>query len=193
MLLRACGACAALALGLGLAAPASAQNRLTIVVMPAQHFAADPESAAAVTQGLAEQYERQGYTVLAADRSRQVAESMGLGRSIHYPDATAVRFGREAGADLVAYPRLLAMGVPSATTPAAAGLLAPTAVVHLRVLNVHTGQPIYFRQIGHEFRVADPAVPFVLPQPIATAAAAEITNLYFQAVAGSQQEFRGTR
>jgi hypothetical protein len=68
-------------------------------------------------------------------------------------------------------------------------------VLHVRVLNVHTGKNIYFRQIGHEFR-ADPVTAlndFTLPEPIAVAAAAEATQNYFQRVAGSREEFRGTR
>lgn len=191
------GAILAVGLMAGLASPAAAQRRLTIAIMPSQYFSADAESAANLTRGLAQQFEQRGYSVIPLDRARQTFESMGLSLRQHYPDSTALRFGRALNADLVAYPRLLVLGLPAAAPGGMQrdGLFQPTAVVHLRVLNVHTGAPIYFRQIGHEYTtdVATAAGEFVLPQPIATAAAGEVTSVYFERVAGSRQEFRGTR
>ena len=180
----------ALAAAVGLTVPAGAQSKPTIAIMPSGFFSADAESADAVTQGLVEQYESQGYKVIDMSRSRDQFSSMNLSRNQHYPDRVALSFGRAIGADLVAYPRLLAMGLPAATTnPSDPN---PSAVVHLRVLNVHSRAPIYFRQIGHEFtaRGGDLTAGFRLPQPVATAAAGDATQIYFQRVAGSRQEFR---
>jgi hypothetical protein len=193
MNIRACGALLVLGLGLGLTSSASSQTRPSIAIMPTQYFSADAQSAANVTAGLREQFERQGYTVTDAGRSTSTFESMQLGASTHYPDSVARRFGQTAGADLVAYPRLLAVGLPAATT-GDASLLEPAAVVHLRVINVKTGAPIYFRQIAHEFRADSPGenVAFQLPEPVATASASEVTQMYFARVAGSREE-SGTR
>ncbi len=197
---------AALALAAFVTSPAEAQRKPSIVIMPAQYFSADAASAANLTRSLTQQYEQQGYTVIAADKAESAWQSMSLSPSTHYPDRVAVRFGRSAGADLVAYPRLLALGIPAVNgeTPIT-GLLEPAAVVHLRVMNVHSGGNIYFRQIAHEFRsdasgatttnngtttVQTPT--FTLPEPVAMAAANEVSGMYFQRVAGSRQEFRRT-
>lgn len=197
MTLRTSTSLATLALGLGLAGPAHAQTKPTVALMPTQYFSAAPESAQNVTQGLREQFERQGYSVMPADKMQSTWSSMNLGPSTHYADRTAIRFGRSAGADLVAYPRLLAVGIPINARPGAdkSALIEPAAVIHLRVLNVHTGAPIYFNQIAHEFASEVPtnvAAEFHLPQPVATATASEVTAGYFQRVAGSRQEVRTT-
>ena len=183
----------AAALGLALVSPAAAQNKPSISIMPTQYFAADAGSAKNVTSGLASQWERQGYTVKAQDQSDAKFTGMGLQASTHYADRVAIRFGRQMGTDLVAYPRLLAVGLPAADVGTnLTGLMEPAAVIHLRVLNVKTGYPIYFRQIAHEFRAEGPIVAssdFSLPSPVADATAQEVTNMYFQRVAGSRQEF----
>lgn len=184
-------ALAAASLGLALAGPAAAQDKPSIAIMPTQYFSADAESAQNVTQGLAAQWERQGYTVLGMDRSMSTFTSMNLNPSQHYADRVAVRFGRSIGADLVAYPRLLAVGMPLSTV-ASGSFMAPEAILHLRVLNVRTGAPIYFRQIGHEFRTDAPLTAdarFTLPEPVATATAQEASGQYFERVAGSRQEY----
>jgi len=193
MRLSVCGVLTAAVLGMALASPASAQNKPSIAIMPAQYFAADAASADNVTRGLARQYEGQGYQVIPVDRSTSTFQSMGLSTNMHYADRVAVKFGRQMGADLVAYPRLLAVGLPiSSGELKGSELLQPAAVAHLRVINVHTGQAIYFRQIAHDFTVdmVTPIAEFRLPEPIAVATADEVTQMYFQRVAGSRQEFR---
>lgn len=187
------GALAALALGAALSSPAAAQGKPTIAIMPAQYFAANAESADVLTQGLVRQFEQQGYTVIPMDRVRTAFQGMGLGPSQHYADRTAVKLGKQVGADLVAYPRLLAVGIPFSNPEIqTTELLQPAAVAHLRVLNTHSRAPIFFRQISHEFTTDAPQVAssFNLPEPIATATASEVTTMYFQRVAGSRQEFR---
>jgi len=193
MSFRIAGALLAFSLIAGLTVPAGAQQRPSIAIMPCQFFSADAESAEAVTQGLVQQYESQGYRVIDMSRSRDTFSQMGLSANQHYPDRVALSFGSKIGSDLVAYPRLLALGLPGATTEP--NPTAPEAVVHLRVLNVHSRAPIYFRQVGHEFSPGgtEVATEFRLPQPVATAAAADVTGIYFQRVAGSRQEFRGSR
>jgi hypothetical protein len=193
MRLNVRGALAALALGAALATPASAQGKPTIAIMPSQYFSATAESASNFTDGLARQFEQQGYTVIPADRVQAAYQQMGLSPSQHYADRVAIKLGKQVGADLIAYPRLLAVGIPI-NDPAikTTDLLQPAAVAHLRVLNTHSRAPIFFRQIAHEFTTDAPQVAssFNLPEPIATATASEVTTMYFQRVAGSRQEFR---
>ena len=193
MKLHVSGAILALALGAGIASPAAAQQKPSLAIMPTQYFSADAASAANVTHGLRQAFEGQGYSVMPDDRSASTFQSQGLNANTHYADRIALRFGRAMGSDLVAYPRLLAVGLPMAGQ--SDDLLEPNAVLHLRVRNVHTGAPIYFRQIGHEFRADVPTVlaEFRLPEPVATSAASEVTQMYFQRVAGSRQEFRRGR
>ena len=197
MQFRFCAPIAALALGAGLMSPAAAQQKPSIAIMPAQYFSADADSAKNLTNGLSQQFSGQGYQVIDMDKANQTWSSLGLDPSTHYADAVALKFGRSAGTDLVAYPRLLALGLPYAsntTSGNSSDMIAPAAVVLLRVLNVHTGQAIYARQIGHEF-VTDAgtmvaANDFHLPEPVATATATDVTANYFERVAGSRQEFR---
>ena len=176
---------AAAAAALCVAGPASAQNKPTIAILPAGYFAADQASADRFQEGLRAAYENQGYRVVDAG---DAATAAGYSRNMHYPDRVAVQIGRRAGADLVVYPRLLALGIPLAANDRSG--LQPEAVVHVRVMNVHTGNNIYFRQVGHEFVVDQVAENFALPQPIATASAQEVTGMYFDRVAGSRQETR---
>src|SRR5438045_680003 len=109
---RAFGLLTTLALGTAIAGPASAQRKPTIAIMPAQYFSADAESARNVTEGLRTRFESQGYTVIPMDRAQATWSSMGLAPNEHYADRVAVKFGQSIGADLVAYPRLLAVGIP---------------------------------------------------------------------------------
>jgi hypothetical protein len=192
-LVRVPGVVLACVLGVGLAHPAAAQRKPSIAIMPSQYFSATAESADALTQGLSQQFEGKGYTVVDPGKARSTFQSLNLGTSQHYADREALRFGRSIGSDLVAYPRLLAVGIPAAATQGT--LLEPAAVIHLRVLNVHTGGAIYFRQIAHEFNVdASPSGgTFNLPGPIATAGAGEVLEIYFRTIAGSRRETRGAR
>jgi len=172
----------------------AARQRLTIAIMPTQYYSADAQSADNVTQGLMARFERQGYSVVPLDRSQSVAESTGYQPSRPYADQVAVRFGRRLGADLVAYPRLLALGLPAAAGMPSEGLIPPAAVVHLRVLNTHTGKVVYFRQVAHEYTAERPiASEFYLPRMVADAAAQEVTQRYFVRVAGSRQEIGRAR
>lgn len=192
---RLCGALFAASLALSMTGVSAQQRKPTLAIMPTQYFSASPESAQNLTQGLVSQFEGQGYTVLPMDKSTSTFQSMGLQPSQNYADRVAIKFGKQMGADIVAYPRLMALGIPATDSSVkVGGLLEPAAVVHLRVLNVHSRTPIYCRQVGHEFRtdVASSASGFTLPGPIASAAATDVTQDYFQRVAGSRQEFRGT-
>lgn len=184
--------CAALLAG-ALTAPAQAASRPTLAIMPAQFYSADAESARRITAGLRDVYERQGYDVLPMEESQQAFRGMGLGKHRHYPDRVAVKFGRRMGADLVAYPRLLAVGLP--LTESRPRRLAPEAVLHLRVLNAHTGRAIYFRQVAHPFTPGSSrlAGDYRLPRNAADRTAAKAASVYFSRVAGSRQEVRGTR
>ena len=87
-------------------APAHAQGK-SIAVMPSLYFSAEPQSAGNITTGLAQQFERQGYSVTPASQSQQAFTALGLEPTRHYADSAALRFGRQVGAQLVAYPRLL--------------------------------------------------------------------------------------
>ena len=189
------GASVALAAVVAFASPVAAQTKPSIAIMPTSYFSADAQSAENVTQGLIQQFEGQGYRILPMDQAKSTWQSMNLSSTEHHADRVAVRFGRSIGSDLVAYPRLLAVGIPLADGMKGPDSLEPAAVIHLRVLNVHTGAPIFFRQISHEFSTqpALTAAEFRLPEPVATATAREVTEMYFQRVAGSRQEFRRGR
>jgi hypothetical protein len=96
--------------------------------------------------------------------------------------------------DLVAYPRLLSLGVPASDRVTEEALPNPAATVLLRVLNVHSGAAIYVRQIRRRVsadRTANGA--FRLSPADAGATVAELTQGYFQRVAGSRQEYRRGR
>jgi hypothetical protein len=105
-------AVAALLLGGWLAAPAQSAPKPKIAIMPAQYYSADAKSAQKITESLRAVYERQGYEVLPASRAAKTFQAMGLRRGRHYPDWVPASFGRKMGADLVAYPRLLTIGLP---------------------------------------------------------------------------------
>jgi hypothetical protein len=180
-LLALAGACAALC-----SAPAQAQQK-TVAVMPTHYFSAHAESADNLTAAIHQQFEAQGYSVLPADQAKSVAVEMGIGPTRHYSDGKAIRYGRKMGAHLVAYPRLLAVGIPYAGSPE--GLTEPSAVVLMRVINVRTGRALYGRQIAHEFRTeGNGTTMFVLPPPVATSTAQEALQLYFQRYKGSRLE-----
>lgn len=189
------GALAVLTAAVAVTGPAAAQRKPSIAIMPSQYFTAEPGSAENLTVGLNQQFEGQGYTVTPADKASSTFQSMGLSPNTHYADREALRFGRQIGSDLVAYPRLLVVGTPPAGPAGDTPLAPPTAVLLLRIINTHTGAAIYARQTGHEFRADAPEgdAKFELPQPVATAAAAEVLEVYFRTIAGSARETRGAR
>jgi hypothetical protein len=194
----------------GLAAVAAEQHP-RLAILPTQYFSADAESAENVTQGMIRQFQRQGYDVLPLDRSRATLSRMGLDPHRQYTDSMALEFGRRMGADLVAYPRLMAVGVPAFGKSEAAGepnrvpasrrevggseaAMKGSAVLALRVLNARTGQPVYFRQIRRSFVVEQPSGESVTLSPrMAAMVAEEVTRPFFARVAGSRQEFRRRR
>lgn len=182
----ACGLAAG-ALALAVNAGAEPARGLSIAVIPTQYFAADAQSAQRITDGLVGRFEGQGYRVLSPRDAERTFGEMKLQPRRHYADEVAVRFGRRMGADLVAYPRLLALGPPAAVPGGA--VFDPAAVVLLRVINVRTGKAIYGRQIAHEFQsTPTPRGQFHLPVQSAQATATEVTQNYFERVAGSHDE-----
>lgn len=185
------GALLALFIGLGLPAVAAPPPARTIAIMPTQFFSADSQSADRVTESLVAQFGSHGYNVIPMERSRATFSAMKLDPSRHYGDATAVQFGKRIRADLVAYPELLALGVPAAGgTAAANGATTHAATVHLRVVNTTNGKTIYTRQIRHPFDATPAEGERVsLPSAVATAVATAVTRNYFERVAGSREEF----
>jgi hypothetical protein len=176
-------------LGLGLATAVRAEEQPRVTVMPVQYFRADAPSAANLTDSLWKEFDGRDYEMVSQQDAAAKFRGMGLSPKRHYPDAAAIRFGRELGADVVAYPRLLALGRQKVSK----GALRPAAVVLLRVVNVHTGKAIYARQIAQEFtpntsvRLAKAMEP-VLRERASDAAAAKVSRLYFSRVAGSREE-----
>lgn len=171
------------------ASPAAAQRKPSVTIMPTQYFSADAESAGQITRSLAESFERQGYTVLEASKADQQFSSLGLQHNRQYGDATAVKFGKAMGADLVVYPRLLALGIPASDGSNKGN--APEAVLHLRVLNVASHAPLYCRQVGHQFSISNGSArvqDFHLDSPVATSTVEQATGLYFRSIGGSRQE-----
>jgi hypothetical protein len=183
----------AVVLTTGLSA-ATAEQRPRLAMVPTQYFSADAESAENVTQGLIRQFERQGYGILSVDRSRATLSRMGLAPRRQYSDPVILDFARRMGADLVAYPRLMAVGVPAFGKGGATGEPNPSAVLALRVLNARTGQPVYFRQVRHSFAEDRPPGQRVTLSPqMADQVAEDAARPYFARVAGSRQEFRRGR
>jgi hypothetical protein len=68
-------------------------------------------------------------------------------------------------------------------------------VLHLRVVNAHTRQAIYFRQVAHPFESGSSTLAgdYTLPRNAASRTAAKAASVYFERVAGSRQEIRGRR
>jgi hypothetical protein len=194
MQLRALGIGLVVGLALAVQTAAIAQQRPSMVILPTQYFSADAASAENVTRGLVTTFEGQGYRITAAEQTQAALQAGGYDPQRHYPDEKAVALGQRLGADLVAYPRLLGVGYP-ATDSGAPGTGSTSAIVHLRVLNTRTGKLIYFRQISYEFQAQRPesGVAFTLPQTVATAAAGEVSQFYFQRVAGSREELGQAR
>jgi hypothetical protein len=128
----------------------------TAAVMPALYFSADAASAARLTDGLREEMRARGWTVVSPAESAAAASAIGLPPRTSQPDWMALEFGHRLNADLVLYPRLLAIGAgisgPSPVQP------DPAAVVLLRILDVRGGRSVYSRQVAYPLkRVARPA------------------------------------
>jgi hypothetical protein len=165
-----------------------------VAVVPTPFFEADAESARNVTRALAEEFRARGYTVVPMDRAEAAFQRLGLDAKQGFSDAMALRFGRSLGADLVAYPRLLSVGLPASRRITEEEQPNPAATVLLRVLNVHSGAAIYARQIRRSFPGdRSPGGEFHLAPSDARAVVAEVTQGYFQRVAGSRQEYHRPR
>src|SRR3954451_5229010 len=83
----------------------------TAAVLPAVYFSADAVSAARLTDGLREEMSSRGWKVVPAAASAAAASAVGFAPRTQQPDAKALEFGRRLKADVVVYPRLLALGV----------------------------------------------------------------------------------
>src|SRR4051812_41056947 len=100
------------ALAVMLASAAAAQRRPSVAIMPAQYFKADADSAENLTRALAQQFESERYTTIPLDRSERLFHSMGLSPTMPISDNRLRQFGRRLGADLVARPQLMGVGLP---------------------------------------------------------------------------------
>jgi hypothetical protein len=182
----------AVAVGIGFLSAAIAQApKPGLAVMPAQYMSADGPSAALVTNELAYQFETHGYSVVPMEKARAEFEAMGLQPSRPYGDDVAAQFGRRLGVGLVVYPQLLAVGraygnLASSTSPDESG-----AVLHIRVVNAHTGQRLYSRQVRQPFPAGSAEPGALIPRAQAAALASSTSGLYFERVAGSREELRG--
>lgn len=168
---------------------APAARPLKVAIIPTGYFSADGESAAKVTEGMAAQFRAHGYRVLSASQVSAAARSRGLSQKRHLSDSAVLKAGRGLDVDLVVYPRLLALGVQTASRRSGAG--RPAAVVHVRVLNANTRAAIYSRQVAHEFAGGTPG-NYRLTQPVANTACEKVTRMYFQRQAGRRAERRGS-
>lgn len=153
--------------------PVFAASQHRVALLPTQYFNADAQSAAAVTQGLTSALGRKGLTVVSVKAPR------GYGTHRNYSDRAALRFARSVHAEYVAYPRLMAVGLPAARAKKLDLPVKPSAVILLRIINVRTGRASYGRQIGHEF-VAQPGQDgrYHLTSKEAAAAAKEVLSAY---------------
>jgi hypothetical protein len=182
----------ACAMWIGLISAAIAEApRPGLAIMPAQYMSADAPSAALVTNELADQFQSHGYSVIPMDKARAEFEAMGLQPGRPYGDDVAAQFGRRLGVGLVVYPQLLAVGraygtLASSTNPNESG-----AVLHIRVVNTHTGQRLYCRQVRQPFPAEAAEAGALVPRAQAAALASSVSGLYFERVAGSREEIRG--
>lgn len=195
-----------LALCAAAAAPAAAQGQppaaagrapaappdpasLRVAVMPAQYFSADAESAQRLTESLRQEFASKGWQLVPPAEVQNAWNSLGLQNGQHYPDRKAIELGRQVNANLVVYPRLLALGIPVANAAPGETNLPPAAVVHLRVLNVPRARPIYFNQIAQQFPSDQPVTVAAFRLPAAAAQLASTNALvgFFQRVAGSRE------
>ena len=135
-------------------APAAARSvqKTTVAVIPAQWYAADEESAQRLTEGIRKEFATRGWDLLPEEAVRSAAAAMRLKNGSLYSDATLIRLGRSARADLVVYPRLLALGAPVAASSAKVAGIASAAVVLVRVIDVKGKRALYCNQISHEFK-----------------------------------------
>src|SRR5438034_477866 len=99
-------------LAMALASAATAQHRPTVAILPAQYFKADAQSADNVTRALVEQFRDERYNVIPMDRSQRVFQSLGFRRTTAISDTQLRQLGRRIGADLVARPQLIGVGIP---------------------------------------------------------------------------------
>jgi hypothetical protein len=160
-----------------------------VAIMPTQYASADASSADRVTDSLVAQFQSHGYRVIPMEKARATFAAMKLDPSRPYGDSVALQFGRRLGAELVAYPSLLALGVPVPSGRAATDAGPLSATVHLRVINTGTGKTIYTRQVRHHFEASPGEGARVsLPAADAAAVASDVTSNYFERVAGSREE-----
>ena len=164
-------------------APASAQEArgVRVAVLPAQYFRADAQTALRISEGMRRDFAARGWTVVPEQRVKAAWDAAGLDPGVHYADREVAEIGRRAGADLVVYPRLLALGPPPGSGRGAPAALSPEAVVRVRIVSVKRRQGIYFNQIGqgHE-RV--PWLAFrrqTLPARVAQTAASRALAAFF--------------
>jgi len=181
-------ALAAVIAGCCLPALAAAPQGRTVAIMPTQYFSADAQSADRITASLVEQFRGHGYNVIPMEKARATFAALKLEPSRHYADATALQFGRRIGSDLVVYPSLLALGTPATKSDAPPDTASLGAVLHVRVLNPRTGKTIYTRQVRHHFEADADGGRVTLPVADADATASEVTQNYFERVAGSREE-----
>jgi hypothetical protein len=191
--------CAVAVLAAAMALPASAGRRhqppgtspqnLTVAVIPAQYFSADADSAGKLTDAVRQDFSSKGWNVLPQDTVRTAWDGMGLKNGVHYPDRTAIELGQKLSADLVVYPRLLALGIPIPASNAIPSTLQPAAVVHIRVMNVKRNRAIYFNQIAQEYTLGEPftVAQFQLPGAVAQQASSKALVGFFERVAGTRE------
>ena len=166
-----------------LAARSGAQEKKPVLaVMPAGYFAADAQSAENLTDAFRKLMEEKGYALVAPEPGAEAFKAMALSQNRHLSDTIARDFGRRLGADVVLYPRLLALGKPAIPAEGQDRSRRPAAVVLVRFVNVHTGRTLYVQQVSHEYDapLPPPDTMFTLPRDIAAAAAAEAMELYWQ-------------
>ncbi len=165
--------------------PALDPAKLTVAILPAQAFSADAESAARLTDGVRHGFAARGWKVIAPERVAEAWRALGMQDRVHYTDTAILRVGRKLGVDLVVYPRLLVLGLPVATALKAGGARqpwAPSAVVHVRVLDGRQGRPLFHNQVEHAYRTAETADAgsFRLPESDGRRAAARLLARFFR-------------
>jgi len=174
-------------------APAARSVRdKTVAVIPAQWYRADAESAQRLTEGIDKNFSARGGKLLPEETVRSAATAMGLKDGSLYSDAALIRLGRQVHADLIVYPRLLALGLPAAALHPEPRGVASAAVVHVRVIDVKRRRAVYCNQVAHEFKTEGEAGSdhFALSGPEGQLAAIEVLRGFFTPQSATQASLR---
>jgi hypothetical protein len=144
----------------------------TVALVPAHVFKGDAGNGPVVTQALRDSLERQGFTVLPAERVEQALRGQKLDTSRILTDFQLGGVRRATGADWVVYSRVLSVGM---------GINAKgerQANILVNVLGKQSRTFVHTKQVGHVFAVGDGEAP-VIDRDSAGEAASKLMEAFY--------------